>query len=204
MIDIERLIEAMNSANYIYGIYDIDDAMNENMNNRPIYKNKNDRTTVAAVLVRSSETGGYAGNRASHGLSVKFSAPGVHNGKEPQQSVPNTPIDLNDKKSMFMKHYTVNHNNPLLDNYIDGFYAFVYIYQMEICALWYTDDVEVREYLIEVLTDDKPRISTKTKAKPKTEKQLREDRKRIVNDVRKNVRSDAIVSFGKVHDNEQY
>lgn len=144
------------------------------------------------IRVRNHNEG--YGSSISHGPSIKL----MKNGREvAQQNVPNVPI-LIGADDIFNEHYQKNNKNREHKKALAGFYSFLYTYQMEIIAFWYTKDERIINYYKEKF--DNLIINQNMKATPKSEEELKMDRTRIINEMKTIFGSDTIVSFGGKYD----
>ena len=173
MINFAKFMEAMEDyTTVIRGYVESYDSLTEG--NTIIYpKNSKDPKNAPFVIVRNKKGGGRANSSISHNCSVKFRIPG---GPESgiEQAVPNTAIVLG-RDDIFNTHYEKNCKRPDMKKYMDGLYSFVYKYQMAICAVWYSTDQDVIDYLNDKLADVSD-INLKSRLKPRTAEELSQDR----------------------------
>lgn len=183
MIDFSKLMELMSKA------------AENRLDESTVTVMTNDKLTKQSgytIRVRN-RTEGY-GSSISHGPSIKLMKKGD---EVAQQSVPNAPITIG-AKDMFNEHYQKNNKKREHKKALASFYSFLYTYQMEITAFWYTEDKRLIDYYKEKF--DSLRISQDMKANPKSEEELSADRARIIEETKAALGSDVTVSFGGKYD----
>lgn len=197
MINFAKFMEAMEDyTTVIRGYVESCDSLIEG--NTTIFpKNNKDKKNAPYVTVRNKYVGGYDNSSISHNCSVKFHIPG---GPESgiEQAVPNTAIVLG-RDDIFNTHYEKNCKRSDMKKYMDGLYSFVYKYQMAICAVWYSTDQDVVDYLNDKLVDVSD-INLKSRLKPRTAEELSQDRADIIAEVKSQLGSQHTVRFGDIYD----
>lgn len=197
MINFAKFMEAMEDyTTVIRGYVESYDSLIEG--NTIIYpKNSKDPKNAPFVIVRNKKGGGRANSSISHNCSVKFHIPGGSDSGI-EQAVPNTEIVLG-RDDIFNTHYEKNRKRSDMKKYMDGLYSFVYKYQMAICAVWYSTDQDVIDYLSDKLADVSD-INLKSRLKPRTAEELSQDRADIIAEVKSQLGSQNTVRFGDIYD----